>query len=176
MDFSQITNDLFIGTMPIATDYETLRDLGVRLVINMRFLRGPQPDLHPEALNFLWLRTIDSPIILVPVQKLIQGTKAALETIRNGGKVFTLRQGTSSQCGDGRSNFDCAGTYPRNCDTAYQKTTAHCRSWHVLYPQPDFSVRNALAKRIPKALNLRNSAFYFCSCRAAGYYPCQSRL
>jgi len=95
MDFSQITNDLFIGTMPIATDYETLRDLGVRLVINMRFLRGPQPDLHPEALNFLWLRTIDSPIILVPVQKLLQGTHAALETIRNGGKVY-------SHCAKGR--------------------------------------------------------------------------
>ena len=95
MDFSQITEDLFIGTMPTATDYDHLRDLGVRLVINMRFMRGPQPDLHPEALNFLWLRTIDSPIILVPVQKLIQGTKAALETMRNGGKVY-------SHCAKGR--------------------------------------------------------------------------
>jgi len=95
MDFSQITNDLFIGTMPTATDYDHLRDLGVRLVINMRFMRGPQPDLHPEALNFLWLRTIDSPIILVPIQKLIQGTQAALETIRNGGRVY-------SHCAKGR--------------------------------------------------------------------------
>ena len=95
MDFSQITNDLFIGTMPTAMDYDSLRDLGVRLVINMRFMRGPQPDLHPEALNFLWLRTIDSPIILVPIQKLIQGTQAALETIRNGGRVY-------SHCAKGR--------------------------------------------------------------------------
>jgi protein tyrosine phosphatase (PTP) superfamily phosphohydrolase (DUF442 family) len=95
MDFSQITNDLFIGTTPTATDYNLLRDLGVRLVINMRFMRGPQPDLHPEALNFLWLRTIDSPIILVPIQKLIQGTQAALETIRNGGRVY-------SHCAKGR--------------------------------------------------------------------------
>ena len=95
MDFSQITNDLFIGTMPTAMDYDHLRDLGVRLVINMRFMRGPQPDLHPEALNFLWLRTIDSPIILVPIQKLIQGTQAALETIRNGGRVY-------SHCAKGR--------------------------------------------------------------------------
>jgi len=95
MDFSQITNDLFIGTMPTAMDYDHLRDLGVRLVINMRFMRGPQPDLHPEALDFLWLRTIDSPIILVPIQKLIQGTQAALETIRNGGRVY-------SHCAKGR--------------------------------------------------------------------------
>jgi protein tyrosine phosphatase (PTP) superfamily phosphohydrolase (DUF442 family) len=95
MDFSQITNDLFIGTMPTALEYDHLRDLGVRLVINMRFLRGPQPDPHPEALNFLWLRTIDSPVILIPVQKLILGTQAALETIRNGGKVY-------SHCAKGR--------------------------------------------------------------------------
>ena len=95
MDFSQITNDLFIGATPTATDYDLLRDLGVRLVINMRFLRGPQPDLHPEALNFLWLRTIDSPIILIPLRKLVQGTQAALETIQNGGKVY-------SHCAKGR--------------------------------------------------------------------------
>ena len=95
MDFSQITNDLFIGTTPTAKDYDLLRDLGVRLVINMRFMRGPHPDLHPEALNFLWLRTIDSPIILIQLPKLIQGTQAALETIRNGGKVY-------SHCAKGR--------------------------------------------------------------------------
>jgi protein-tyrosine phosphatase len=95
MDFSQITNDLFIGTTPTALDYDHLRDLGVQLVINMRFLRSPHPDLHPEALNFLWLRTIDSPIILIPIQKLVQGTLAALETIRNGGKVY-------SHCAKGR--------------------------------------------------------------------------
>jgi protein tyrosine phosphatase (PTP) superfamily phosphohydrolase (DUF442 family) len=95
MDFSQITNDLFIGTTPTATDYDRLRELGVRLVINMRFMRGPHPDLHPEALNFLWLRTIDSPFILIPITKLLQGTQAALETIRNGGKVY-------SHCAKGR--------------------------------------------------------------------------
>ena len=89
MDFSQITDDLFIGTMPEAQDYDRLRELGVRLVINMRFARGPHPDPHPQALRFLWLRTIDSPIILIPIQKLIQGTHTALETILNGGKVYS---------------------------------------------------------------------------------------
>jgi protein-tyrosine phosphatase len=95
MDFSQITTDLFIGETPAAADYNRLRELGVRLVINMRFSRGPQPDLHPQALEFLWLRTIDSPIILIPIQKLIQGTLAALETIHQGGKVY-------SHCAKGR--------------------------------------------------------------------------
>ena len=95
MDFSQITNDLFIGTTPSALDYDRLRDLGVRLVINMRFVRGPHPDAHPQALDFLWLRTIDSPIFLIPHQKLLQGTHTALETIRSGGKVY-------SHCAKGR--------------------------------------------------------------------------
>ena len=36
MNFSPITGDLFIGTTPSTNDYNRLRDLGVRLVINMR--------------------------------------------------------------------------------------------------------------------------------------------
>jgi protein-tyrosine phosphatase len=95
MDYSQITDDLFIGTTPGALDYELLRKLGVRLVINMRFLRGPHPDRHPEALKLLWLRTFDSPVILIPIQKLIEGTHIAMQTIRDGGKVY-------SHCARGR--------------------------------------------------------------------------
>ncbi len=95
MDFSEITKDLYIGTTPDAQDYNNLRELGVRLVINMRFARGPRPDLHPDALNFLWLRSIDSPVFLISLQKLLQGTHIALETIRNGGKVY-------SHCARGR--------------------------------------------------------------------------
>lgn len=95
MDFSQITNDLYIGTTPSLADYDVLRKLGVRLVINMRFARGPQPDTHPEALRFLWLRTIDGPLNLIPIRKLIVGTRVALEAIQNGGKVY-------SHCAKGR--------------------------------------------------------------------------
>ena len=95
MDFSPITPDLFIGTTPASADYDHLRDLGVRLVINMRFGRSPYPDAHPEPLDFLWLRTFDSPIVPIPIQKLIWGTHAALETIRQGGKIY-------SHCAKGR--------------------------------------------------------------------------
>ena len=95
MDFSQITDDLFIGTTPGTQDYDRLRQLGVRLVINMRFSSGPYPDPHPEALNFLWLRTIDSPLFLIPIHKLLHGTQTALETILKGGKIY-------SHCAAGR--------------------------------------------------------------------------
>jgi len=89
MDFSPITSDLFIGTMPSIADYDELRGLGVRLVINMRFSRGPMPDSHHSPIRLLWLPSIDSPLFPISIQKLIRGAQAALETIRDGGKVYT---------------------------------------------------------------------------------------
>lgn len=89
MEFSPITPDLFIGTTPAVEDYPRLRDLGVGLIINMRWEHRPPPDPHGLPLSFLWLRTIDSPFFPIPVHKLIRGAAAALETIRGGGKVYT---------------------------------------------------------------------------------------
>ena len=88
MNFSQITDDLFIGTTPRRKDYETLRDLGVRLVINMRFTRGPKPHFRDLHIQYLWLRTFDNPLIPIPLRALTQGVNAALEVIHNGGKVY----------------------------------------------------------------------------------------
>ena len=88
MNFSQITDDLFIGSMPFLNHYDQLRDLGVRLIINMRFSLAPRFDSHPQPITTLWLRSIDSPFFPIPIQKLIQGTQAALDTIRDGGKVY----------------------------------------------------------------------------------------
>jgi protein tyrosine phosphatase (PTP) superfamily phosphohydrolase (DUF442 family) len=88
MNFSTITDNLFIGTTPAVEDYPRLRGLGVRLVINMRFEHRPAPDPHHEPLNFLWLRTIDSLFFPIPIRKLMRGAIIALETIRGGGKVY----------------------------------------------------------------------------------------
>ena len=87
-NFSNITDDLFIGTTPLASDYNGLRELGIRLIINMRFTRSPFPDTHHTPMQLLWLRTIDSPFLPLPVSKLMTGARAALETIRLGGKVY----------------------------------------------------------------------------------------
>lgn len=87
-EFSSITDDLFIGITPLATDYDGLRELGIQLIINMRFLQGPYPDPHETPIRLLWLRTIDSPFFPIPIPKLITGTRAALETILLGGKVY----------------------------------------------------------------------------------------
>ncbi len=88
MDFSQITEDLFIGTAPKGRDYELLRNLGVRLVIDMRFLRGPLPRRRKPPIESLWLRTIDNPLLPIPILKLMHGVHAALEAMHQGGKVY----------------------------------------------------------------------------------------
>lgn len=89
MNFSQITDHLLIGNTPSLRDYEALRELGVRLVINMRFSRGPQPDSHHQPISTLWLRSLDSPLFPISIRKLMHGAGAALETIRAGGRVYT---------------------------------------------------------------------------------------
>ena len=89
MDFSRITDELFIGETPRRSDYPGLRDLGVRLVINMRFDYRPVPDPGQPSLEFLWLRTFDSPLLPIPMRALHHGVAAALETIRAGGKVYS---------------------------------------------------------------------------------------
>jgi protein tyrosine phosphatase (PTP) superfamily phosphohydrolase (DUF442 family) len=88
MNFSQITPDLFIGNTPSLNDYDQLRELGVRLIINMRFSLAPKLDRHETPINTLWLRSLDNPFFPISIQKLMYGAQAALETIRDGGKVY----------------------------------------------------------------------------------------
>jgi len=88
MNFSKITDDLFIGTTPLVKDYQRLHDLGVRLVINMRWEHRLLPDTHAEPLSLLWLRTLDSPFFPIPIRVLQRGALAALEAIHARGKVY----------------------------------------------------------------------------------------
>lgn len=88
MDFSQITDSLFIGTTPESHDYPLLRSLGVRLVINMRLERRPSPQHPDHPLPVIWLPTMDSPLFPIPVRALVKGVRAALDTIHDGGKVY----------------------------------------------------------------------------------------
>ena len=88
MDFSRITDDLFIGRTPTAHDYDRLRDLGVRLVINMRMTRGPRPAKGDPALHYLWLRTFDNPLLPIPIRALMRGAHTALDAMETGGKVY----------------------------------------------------------------------------------------
>ena len=88
MDYSQITNDLFIGRTPHTEDYDHLRSLGVKMVINMRFEKRPYKDVHNPPMLVIRIPTIDSPLFPIPMRALKRGVKAALAVIENGGKVY----------------------------------------------------------------------------------------
>ena len=89
MNFSRITDDVLVGTTPHPADFARLQEMGVRLVINMRLLRGGRPDSLDPELQYLRLRTFDSPLLLIPVPTLIRGVLAALTVIEDGGSVYT---------------------------------------------------------------------------------------
>jgi protein-tyrosine phosphatase len=89
MDISRITDDLLVGRTPGPADFERLYDLGVRLVINMRLWPGSRPRETTPGLQYLRLRTFDSPLAPIPTAALIRGAHAALRIIQDGGRVYT---------------------------------------------------------------------------------------
>ena len=88
MDYSEITKQLYIGTTPGRLDYEVLRGMGVRLVINMRFLRGEHPPAGIPTIHYLRFRTIDHPLFPIPIEALLRGARAGLTVLHEGGKVY----------------------------------------------------------------------------------------
>jgi protein tyrosine phosphatase (PTP) superfamily phosphohydrolase (DUF442 family) len=88
VNYSQITDQLFVGTTPRPEDYPLLRDLGVRLVINMRVERRPCPDPNHPPLPVLWLPTFDTPLVPIPIHTLHRGVSAALRILKEGGAVY----------------------------------------------------------------------------------------
>jgi protein tyrosine phosphatase (PTP) superfamily phosphohydrolase (DUF442 family) len=89
MNFSPITENLIVGTSPKRQDFDLLRELGVTLVINMRWMPGPRPPADDPALRYIRFRTFDNPLLPIPLRALIQGVQAALDEIKAGGKVYT---------------------------------------------------------------------------------------
>jgi len=88
VDYSQITDSLFIGRTPHSEDYDELRSLGVQLVINMRLEQRPYKDSHNPPMPVLKVPTIDSPLFPIPIRGLMKGGKAALAVIARGGKIY----------------------------------------------------------------------------------------
>jgi protein tyrosine phosphatase (PTP) superfamily phosphohydrolase (DUF442 family) len=89
MNYSRITDSLYIGTTPKAKDYDLLHELGVCLVINMRIGFPPKRDPRTPPMRSLWLPMIDSPIFPIPIRFLQMGVREALKVIEAGGVVYT---------------------------------------------------------------------------------------
>ena len=104
MDFSKITKSCFIGDTPRRDDYYLLRELGVRLIINMRFDRRPASDLYQPPLDFLWLRTFDNPLFPIPLRSLFAESMLLWRQSGRGARCMpTASRRSSSGGGDGRS-------------------------------------------------------------------------
>ena len=89
MNFSRITDNLYIGTTPKFDDYALLHQIGVSLVINMRIGLPPVHDPISPPINTLWLPTIDSPLIPMPMRAFEKGVHAAFMVFEQGGIVNT---------------------------------------------------------------------------------------
>lgn len=85
MNYSRITNQLYIGTTPKGDDYGTLHELGVSLVINVRIGTPPRRDPLLPPITNVWLPVIDSPLIPIPIRALEKGVQEALKVISSGG-------------------------------------------------------------------------------------------
>lgn len=93
MDYSQITEYLYIAAKPKGADAAAIRELGVRLVISMVAHRRPAAEFDEPPLKTLWLRTFDFFLLPIPVHLLEQGVLAALPVIDEGHRVLVFCQG-----------------------------------------------------------------------------------
>jgi protein tyrosine phosphatase (PTP) superfamily phosphohydrolase (DUF442 family) len=87
MDISKITDQLYIAAHPKAEDADAIRDMNVRLILNMIFIR-PADVYRNSPFRMVTLRTFDSIFLPIPIGKLIKGVKAASPVIDGGESVL----------------------------------------------------------------------------------------
>ena len=87
MDISQITDQLYIGAHPDADAADAIREMNVRLLLNMIFIRPAEVYRQPPF-QMLTLRTFDSIFLPIPIGKLVRGVKAALPVMEKGESVL----------------------------------------------------------------------------------------
>jgi protein tyrosine phosphatase (PTP) superfamily phosphohydrolase (DUF442 family) len=87
MDISQITEQLYIAAHPRAEAEDAIRDMNVRLILNMIFFR-PADVYRQPPFRMLTLRTFDSIFLPIPICMLERGVEAALPVMENGESVL----------------------------------------------------------------------------------------
>jgi len=86
-DISQITDYLYISAFPEAEHAATIRALGVRLILSMP-IQKPHHEVRLPPVRWLHLRTVDSPLVPMPISVLRRGVEAALPVIDDGHVVL----------------------------------------------------------------------------------------
>jgi len=88
LDFSRITDNLFVGRTPYGKDYEVLKGLGVNLVINMR-AEWPSGFISRQRLvQEVWVPSVDNRFVPFNQERLVLAARQAVQEIHNGGKVY----------------------------------------------------------------------------------------
>lgn len=90
MDISRITDNLYVAARPETADLREVQDLELGLIISMIFHIRPPEALANGSTEVLWLRTIDFPLLPIPVKVLARGVEAALPVIESGRKVMVF--------------------------------------------------------------------------------------
>jgi dual specificity MAP kinase phosphatase len=135
MNYSKITHNLYIGTTPRTNDYEVLHQFGISLVINMRIGLPPARDPISPSLKSLWLPTIDSPIIPIPMRALHRGVEAALRVMEAGGVLYThCSKGRHRGPAMGACILIAQGMLPEQAIQLIeqQRPVADLHAWHIL--------------------------------------------
>jgi protein tyrosine phosphatase (PTP) superfamily phosphohydrolase (DUF442 family) len=86
-DLSQITDDLFLSSLPKNEHVEHILSLGIRLVISMTIFRAPSV-YRRSPMQFTHCPSLDTPLTPIPIFILRRGVTAALSVIDGGGSVL----------------------------------------------------------------------------------------
>jgi protein-tyrosine phosphatase len=91
-EYSRITDNLYIAAWPTGEDYEEVKELGVRLVINMDWVPADEK-LNEPPLSVLALTEIDTPLTPMSMENIWKGVNRAQETFDEDGKVMVYCKG-----------------------------------------------------------------------------------
>jgi protein tyrosine phosphatase (PTP) superfamily phosphohydrolase (DUF442 family) len=90
LDYSPITENLFIGAWPTKHHVETIKSLGVKLVIST-ILETPDKELGHPPLTLVRVRATDmGPRLIFPTGQVLKGVSAALPVLQAGDGVMVF--------------------------------------------------------------------------------------
>ena len=88
LDYSPITEHLYIAAWPTRNHVQTIKELGVDLIIST-ILETPDKELGQDPLSLVRVRAIDpGPSLFFSQGQLEKGVEAALPILRRGGSVL----------------------------------------------------------------------------------------
>ena len=104
LDYSQITDDIYIGAWPTKYHRDTIISLGVTLII-ATILESADKELNQPPLRLVHTRATDlGSRLIYPTGQILKGVEAAVSAIGNGHKVMVYckagkhRSATMTSC------------------------------------------------------------------------------